>query len=623
MSKAPTTAERFKRALTQSTRALAGEPKLAVEFGKLGPRVTDGKVLLPEPALPLAATEAARLRGYADRLALRYAYHDAATHADNSPSGSRARELFDVAEDMRCQALGARVLNGTALNLEAALIDSLERKGTRFAQGSRLATMLDAVALLIRERLTGAPPPDAAAPLMTRWREELEKRAGATFGRMVGAIADQRQFASLSHELARDLDLGYELGPVGARTEARAGEPSRPRRGRDEAAAIPGALKLKSGKGEMEQDGPPIPDSEALVRARAALDERERKAEAVARGERLSRVPLPPESGDPSRNYRVFTRAHDETLAAERACDAAELVRLRSVLDQQSKRLQGVVVRLANRLERLLLAQQKRRWIFDLEEGVLDAARLTRVIVDPLAPLAFKEEADAEFKDTVVTLLVDNSGSMRGRPIMVAALCADVLSRTLERCGVKVEILGFTTHDWNGGKSREDWIRAGAPPQPGRLSDLRHLIYKAADAPWRRARQNLGLMLREDMLKENIDGEALLWAHERLLARGEQRKIMIVISDGVPLDEATLSANPGSYLESHLRRVVEWIERQSPVELVAIGIGHDVTDFYERAVAIEDAEQLGGAMMDQLTSLFAGAQPGGRDRRRAARDPGR
>jgi len=308
----------------------------------------------------------------------------------------------------------------------------------------------------------------------------------------------------------------------------------------------------------------------------------------------------------------VFTRAHDVTLAAERVCDAAELARLRTVLDQQSRRLQGTVVRIANRLERLLLAQQKRHWSFDLEEGVLDAARLTRVVVDPLAPLAFKEETDTEFKDTVVTLLLDNSGSMRGRPIMVAALCADVLSRTLERCGVKVEILGFTTSDWNGGRSREDWIRAGAPGQPGRLSDVRHLIYKAADAPWRRARQNLGLMLREDLLKENIDGEALLWAHERLLARGEQRRILIVISDGVPLDEATLSANPGSFLESHLRRVVEWIETRSPVELVAIGIGHDVTDFYRRAVAIEDAEQLGGAMIEQLTALFAGGPGRGR-----------
>ena len=601
----PTAAERFKRALTQTTRALAAEPGLAIEFGKLGPKVADRKVLLPEPGTALSESEAARLRGYADRLALRFAYHDPATHAALNPTGSRARELFEVAEDVRCQALGARVLSGVARNLEAALLDSLERKGARFAQGSRLATMLDALALLLRERLTGEPPPDAAAPLMTRWREELEKRAGETLARMPEAIDDQARFARLSHELARNLDLGYELGPAGDRvlpSEAA-------QRARAVAAEPPPEaetrLALRTGKGEMEQDGPPIPDKEAHTAARAVLDERERRAEAEVKGDRLARVALPREAGDPSRHYRVYTRAHDLTIAAERVCDAAELARLRAVLDVQSRRLQGTVVRLANRLERLLLAQQKRHWTFDLEEGVLDAARLTRVVVDPLAPLAFKEEADTEFKDTVVSLLLDNSGSMRGRPIMVAALCADVLSRTLERCGVKVEILGFTTNDWNGGHSREDWIRAGAPAQPGRLSDVRHIIYKSADAPWRRARQNLGLMLREDMLKENIDGEALLWAHERLLARSEQRRILLVISDGVPLDEATLSANPGSFLEQHLRRVVDWIETQSPVELVAIGIGHDVTDFYKRAVAIEDAEQLGGAMLEQLTALFA------------------
>ncbi len=609
----PTAAETFKRALTQSTRALAGEPSLVVEFGKLGPKVVDGKVLLPDPGTnAVDRTDAARLRGYADRLALRFAYHDPETHAALNPAGNRARELFEIAEDVRCQALGARVLHGVARNLEAALLDALERKGARFAQGSRFATMLDALALLMRERLTGEPPPDAAAPLMTRWRDELEKRAGATLERLPDVIGDQVRFARLTHALARDLDLGYEIGPAGER-ELPAETARRERAGRPgPEPATPATLGVKSGQGEFEQEGPTLPDKEADSRARARLDERERRSETDPKGERMTHAALPHEPGDPSRHYRVFTRAHDVTLAAERICDPAELARLRALLDQQSRRLQGTVVRLANRLERLLLAQQKRHWSFDLEEGVLDAARLTRIIVDPLAPLAFKEEAETEFKDTVVTLLLDNSGSMRGRPIMVAALCADVLSRTLERCGVKVEILGFTTSDWNGGRSREDWLRAGAPPQPGRLSDVRHLIYKSADAPWRRARQNLGLMLREDMLKENIDGEALLWAHERLLARREQRRILIVISDGVPLDEATLSANPGSFLEQHLRRVVEWIETQSPVELVAIGIGHDVTDFYRRAVAIESAEQLGGAMMEQLTALFAPAARGRR-----------
>ena len=604
MANRQTPIERFKRALAESTRALAGEPDLAVVFGKLGPKIADGKVLLPEPANPLTRTAAERLRGHADRLALRFAYHDATAHAFNRPSGSRARELFDLAEDVRCQALGARALAGVARNLNAVLLETLERKGVRFAQGSRLATMFDALALLLREELTGEPPPDAAAPLMTRWRDELERRAGTTLAALGRAADDQVEFARLTHELARNVDLGYELGPAGERPVARPAPAPAARRVVQAPPAGPAALTTKAGKGEMEQDGPAIADNDVLTAARVATDERERRAELERKGDRMTRIPLPLEPGHPNRYYRVFTRAHDEELPAERVCDGAELARLRQALDQQAKRLQATVVRLANRLERLLLAQQKRHWQFDLEEGVLVAARLTRVIVDPLASLAFKDEAEVEFKDTVVTLLLDNSGSMRGQPIMVAALCADVLSRTLERCGVKVEILGFTTQAWNGGRSREGWIACGSPANPGRLSDVRHVIYKSADAPWRRARNNLGLMLREDLLKENIDGEALLWAHDRLLARNEQRRILVVISDGVPLDEATLSANPGSYLEQHLRNVVKWIESRSPVELVAIGIGHDVTDFYARAVAIENAEQLGGAMTAQLAALF-------------------
>jgi cobaltochelatase CobT len=616
VANALTPIERFKRALAESTRALAGEPNLAVVFGKLGPRISDGKVLLPEPPNPLTEEDAARLRGHADRLALRFAYHDAAAHAFNRPAGSRARELYDLAEDARCQALGARVLTGVARNLGAVLREGLERKGVKFAQGSRLVTMFDAVTLLLREQLTGEAPPDAAAPLMTRWRDELERRAGATLKRMGAAAEDQIEFAELSHELARDLDLGYELGEAGTRPAAKPVPPAARRPAPAELpTAPPGTLTMKSGKGEMEQDGPAIADDNVLTGERVKVDERERKAELEVKGDRLTRIPQPLEPGHPSRYYRIFTRLHDEELPAEKACEPEELVRLRIALDQQSRRLQATVVRLANRLERLLLAQQKRHWQFDRDEGVLDAARLTRVIVDPLASLAFKEESETEFKDTVVTLLLDNSGSMRGKPIMVAALCADVLSRTLERCGVKVEILGFTTHAWNGGQSREDWLKAGSPANPGRLSDVRHLVYKAADSPWRRARHNLGLMLREDLLKENIDGEALMWAHDRLLRRNEQRRILVVISDGVPLDEATLSANPGSYLEQHLRNVVKWIETRSEVELVAIGIGHDVTDFYRRAVAIENVEQLGGAMMAQLAALFA---PPRSARRRAA-----
>ncbi len=317
------------------------------------------------------------------------------------------------------------------------------------------------------------------------------------------------------------------------------------------------------------------------------------------RGARRARGP----TSRAARTTSVFQK-YDEVVHAEDLCDADELARLRSYLDKQLAHLQGVVGRLANRLQRRLLAQQNRAWEFDLEEGQLDPARLMRVVIDPFQPLSFKHEKDTNFRDTVVTLLLDNSGSMRGRPITVAATCADILARTLERCGVKVEILGFTTRAWKGGQSREAWLQSGKPPTPGRLNDLRHIVYKSADAPWRRARKNLGLMMREGLLKENIDGEALDWAHKRLLGRPEQRRILMVISDGAPVDDSTLSVNPGNYLERHLRYVIDEIETRSPVELLAIGIGHDVTRYYRRAVTIIDAEELGGVMTEKLAELF-------------------
>ena len=313
--------------------------------------------------------------------------------------------------------------------------------------------------------------------------------------------------------------------------------------------------------------------------------------------------------------YKVFTTQYDEEIAAVDLCEPEELARLRGFLDQQLAAMAGVVSRLANKLQRLLMAQQNRHWEFDLEEGLLDTSRLTRIVIDPMYPLSFKHEKDTDFRDTVVTLLLDNSGSMRGRPIMVAAMCADILGRTLERVGVKTEILGFTTRAWKGGLAREAWLAAGKPPAPGRLNDLRHIIYKSADEPWRRAKKNLGLMMREGLLKENIDGEALAWAHNRLIARPEQRKILMVISDGAPVDDSTLSVNAGNYLEKHLRKVIEEIETRSSVELTAIGIGHDVTRYYQKAVTIVDAEQLGGAMTEQLTDLFAEDSPRGHKKR--------
>jgi cobaltochelatase CobT len=452
--------------------------------------------------------------------------------------------------------------------------------------------------------LTGLETPQIAKGVVSIWRDHIEAKAGATLDTLQGAAADQKLFADLAKKLIADLDLGDDAPadtPDASDDQAPENE-----------AAPPTPQEQESNEGEQDdqqsadtetmqgdpQDGDPQPieiDAEPGDQPEQDADEE---------GERPMRPRFKEQPEDPNAQYKVFSRAHDEMIAAEALCDSDELTRLRGYLDQQLKPLQGAVSRLANKLQRLLLAQQNRAWSFDLEEGILDTARLTRVVIDPMSPLSFKQEEDTEFKDTVVTLLLDNSGSMRGRPIMVAALCADILARTLERCGVKVEILGFTTRAWKGGMAKEEWIKAGRPAQPGRLNDLRHVIYKSADAPWRRARRNLGLMMREGLLKENIDGEALLWAHERLLARQEQRRILMVISDGAPVDDSTLSANPGNYLERHLRQVIHFIENKSPVELIAIGIGHDVTRYYRRAVTIVDAEQLGGAMTGKLAELF-------------------
>jgi cobaltochelatase CobT len=595
-------AERGERALSQVTRALAGNRELDVSFGPSLPGQTPNAVRLPVVKWPLTEPEAARVRGHADHLALRSAYHDPVLHARFRPTGSRAREIFDAVEDMRCQSLGGNVLAGVAQNLTAALVDQLTRKTASTPFGARLSPMAMTMALLVREKLTGLPPPPAAAEILLRWRDDLARRSGPGLERLAASVEDQQQYAFALHELVEDLGLGQELGAAAERRKAAIRNIDAERPGESPTAEPNASVKKQAGT--LEQDAPEIKAGDVIGSRLGANDEPQRKPEQEPSGERLQREPMHDDSDHPNRHYRVYTTVHDSIVSATELCSEEELTRLRADLDRESRALQPAVSRLAIRLERLLLAKQTRRWQFDLEEGVLDAARLARVLTDPLAPLAFREESEMDFKDTVVSILLDNSGSMRGRPILVAALCADVLARTLERCGVKVEILGFTTREWSGGHSREDWLKAGRPAGPGRLTDLRYIVYKPADVPYRRARRQLGMMLKEDLLKDNVDGEALLWAHERLLRRNEQRRILMAISDGVPLCEATLSANPGGYLEQHLRNVVKWIETRSPVELVAIGIGHDVTDFYQRAVAIPDVEQLGNAMIEQLADLF-------------------
>ncbi len=596
--------EPFKRALAHAARSLAEAPDLEIVYSGEGPQLSGNRAVLPHPPRDMTPQDAARIRGLADQMALRIAHHDTAVHARQRPASPLSAPVYDALEQARVEALGANAMGGVSANLTAVLEHNWARRTINPIDAQANPPMADVVALLARERLTGQPPPGPARALVELFRAEVEAKAGADLDKLAAALDDQKAFARITRAILRDLQLGDDL--------ADPSEPDEQDDGEDDQKRDP-SEDPDEGDSEGQSDQSPAMREDESRRESEDADSALTEAEA---GE-AEDLEEPPEMGDgdqPTRpdpsgdnraiTYKVFTTQHDEIVGAEELCEAEELTRLRAYLDQQLAALSNVVSRLANRLQRKLLAQQNRSWMFDLEEGMLDAARLTRVIVDPTAPLSFKEETDTEFRDTVVSILIDNSGSMRGRPIMVAAVCADILARTLERCGVKTEILGFTTRAWKGGSAREDWLKAGKPPQPGRLNDLRHIIYKAADSPWRRARRNLGLMMREGLLKENIDGEALLWAHHRLIGRPEQRRILLVISDGAPVDDSTLSVNSGHYLERHLREVITEIETKSPVQLIAIGIGHDVTRYYRRAVTIVDVEQLAGAIVEQLAELF-------------------
>jgi cobaltochelatase CobT len=593
--------EEFKRATAGTLRAVAhasAEVQVAFQPGPGG--VSGKRVRLPLPTRALPPAEMAKLRGAADAAALRIRHHSETVHAARVPARREAKEVFDALEDVRVEAVGSRHMAGVAANLRARLSDSCEAEGyDRMTRKDQLP-LPAALSLLARERITGLPAPDAAHRVLDLWRDTLGEKADAALAEMAASTDNQEGFARAARRLLAALDLAE------AELEA---EPEDQEDGEEEGENTP--QQDQSGEGETQSR-----DQESMLGAQpeamqgeAAEEEVEETEEegAVAEGDDRPGGPQQrreaPQTDDASR-YHAFTTQFDEITEAEALCDPEELARLRQQLDQQLSHLQGVVSKLANRLQRRLLAQQQRAWEFDLEEGLLDVARLARVVANPMHSLSYKREREADFRDTVVTLLIDNSGSMRGRPITVAAMCSDILARTLERCAVKTEILGFTTRAWKGGLSRERWVQEGKPRNPGRLNDLRHVIYKAADAPWRRARKNLGLMLREGLLKENIDGEALEWAYKRLRARPEHRRILMVISDGAPVDDSTLSVNPGNYLERHLRRVIADIEGRGDVELIAIGIGHDVTRYYRRAVTIVDAEELGGTMMKKLAELF-------------------
>ncbi|MCH7633724.1 MAG: cobaltochelatase subunit CobT [Proteobacteria bacterium] len=610
--------EAFKRVTGAAMRAISERKELTVEFAPEPPRVKGDHARLQVPSRDLPEGEVAKLRGQADALALKLRHHDADLHARQMPGGEMARRIYNEIEQVRVEVLGGRRMKGVAANLEVALEERC--RGQAFNRVNEYADVPvpEVIGLMVREKLTGQAPPEAIKDLVDQWRNWVDARAGKDLAALDRYIGDQEAYARALNKLIMDLALGEEDSPDGTEDNA-SGE------GDEDPAETEGMETSGSDTTEIADGESRTGEDDAAEQSAAEGDADEMGAgdgQPVPPGMRRRRQGRWP--NDKERPpYRAFTTAYDEVVDAGKLCDATELARLRGHLDHQLSHFHRVIGRLANRLQRKLLAKQTRAWEFDLDEGILDAGRLARVIVNPAYSLSYKQEKETDFRDTVVTLLIDNSGSMRGRPITLAAMSTDILARTLERCGVKVEILGFTTRAWKGGQARERWLSAGKPAAPGRLNDLRHIIYKSADSAWRRTRKNLGLMLREGLLKENIDGEALLWAHQRLIARPEQRRILMMISDGAPVDDSTLSVNSGNYLENHLRAVIDWIETCSPVELVAIGIGHDVTRYYRRAVTVVDAEQLGGAMTEKLTELFDEDQsirpsPAARRRARAA-----
>lgn len=614
-SKTGSEADSFKRAVTVCMRAIAGDKDLEVAFAKDRPALAGSRARLPELPKKASKTDIAITRGLGDSMALKRACHDARIHTKLAPEGKQARAIYDAVEQARVEAIGSRAMQGVADNIGSMLEDKYAKANLVDVKDKADAPIEEALALMVREKLTGRPIPKSGERLVELWRPWVEEKAKADLDGLSAKLDDQQAFARVVREMLASMEMAEELGDDQETEDSDDNDDNQPQ---GEEQSEEGGEEDSGSEQSQSEDAEASADDEQSAETEASdataddlSDDDDADAETPGEARRNDNpfANLPKEI-----DYKVFTTAFDETVGAEELCEEEELDRLRAFLDKQLANLSGVVGRLANRLQRRLMAQQNRSWDFDLEEGYLDPARLVRVVIDPMQPLSFKQERDTKFRDTVVTLVLDNSGSMRGRPITVAATCADILARTLERCGVSVEILGFTTRAWKGGQAREKWLKDGKPPNPGRLNDLRHIIYKSADHPWRRARRNLGLMMREGLLKENIDGEALLWAHNRLIARPEQRKILMMISDGAPVDDSTLSVNPGNYLERHLRAVIELIETRSPVELLAIGIGHDVTRYYRRAVTIVDAEELAGAMTEQLASLFA--EESARDTRR-------
>ena len=589
--------EAYKRATAATLRAIAENEDIEVTYGKGVAGIRGNSIHVPLPHVGCSEQELNAVRGIGDEFALKLRYHDETVHRRSAPKAGPAHEMFDWVEDARVASIGSLRMEGVARNLDASLEAVCKQAAFDTVTAETEAPLSVAVGLMVRQRLTGRELPPSAENVVRFWRDFVDERVGNRIDSLAECVHNQDEFAGRCRSILAELGFAADLE-----------DPPEMRSGDRNVETVEDGTQPDStfAPKDVAVDEASLDDEDgdsgtAVAEMDADADLSELGAEADE-----SRHFLPDDSGRirVDCNYSAYAEEFDEVVRAEALCEPDEMLRLRRLLDQQLLSLQHATSKLANRLQRRLLAKQNRSWEFDLDEGILDTARLPQVVADPMNPLVFKQEKETRFRDTVVTMLIDSSGSMRGRSIAIAAVCGDILGRTLERCSVRVEILGFTTRAWRGGQSREQWINAGKPPNPGRLNDLRHIVYKAADDPWHRARRNLGLMMREELLKENIDGEALIWAHNRLAVRPEQRKVLMVISDGLPVDNSTLLANPSDYLEQHLKYAIETIESHSPVELVAIGIGHDVTHHYQRAVTITDAEQLGGAMTEQLAALF-------------------
>ncbi len=595
----------FQNATASTLKAISGNmiEEREIKFSGSTGYLSSKEVRLPIISKELDDTELFKLRGEADKIALKIKYHDPVLHSKYIPSSDLSSQIFQLAEESRIEAVGSKNLLGIKKNLQNLVVEKFKETILPVPGGDDKEALVNALHLVIREKITGSSSPPNTSVSLEKWRPWINNKIGNLLNQLAENTSNQEVFAKYTKELLSALHAD-----IGERDPNNDGE------NEDTEDNNPDENEENNSSSESESDN----DEDAGLDSSSDAHDNDQEIQGETQdadtdnedGESEGEIVPNPLSGNNliknniNYNYQVFSTKYDEIINATELCEEDELSRLRGTLDKQLENLQGAIARLANKLQRKLQAKQNRSWNFDLEEGMLDASKLARVITQPLFPLSYKQEKDMKFRDTIVTLLIDNSGSMRGRPITIAAICADIMARTLERCGVKVEILGFTTKAWKGGQSREQWINEGKPTYPGRLNDLRHIIYKPADSPWRRAKNSLGLMLREGILKENIDGEALIWAHERLLGRVEDRRILMVISDGAPVDDTTLSSNSGNYLELHLKQVISFIENRSPVELVAIGIGHDVTRYYDKAVTLTDAEQLGGAVTEQLANLF-------------------